>query len=84
MVNSVAFLNKHPLPMYKPSTSSVVGHFPTYQPIHRTYFLHNGLTKVKPHINLVEVPPHLSHNVHRVDGVLMGAGSLWPPMFQKA
>jgi len=32
---------------------------------------------VKPDINHVEVHPHLSHKWHPVDGVLVGAGSLW-------
>ncbi len=36
------------------------------------------MTKVKPHINLVEVHPQLSNNKHPMDGVLVGAGSLWP------
>jgi hypothetical protein len=33
---------------------------------------------VKPNINSVEVHPHLSNNSHPVDGVMVGAGSLWP------
>jgi len=33
---------------------------------------------VKPNINLVEVHPQLSNNGHPVDGVLVGASSLWP------
>jgi hypothetical protein len=32
---------------------------------------------MKPNINLVEVHPQLSNNRHPVDGVLVGAGSLW-------
>jgi hypothetical protein len=35
------------------------------------------ITKVKPNINSVEVHPQLSNNRHPVDGVLVGAGSLW-------
>jgi hypothetical protein len=37
------------------------------------------VTKVKPNINSVEVHPQLRNNGHPVDGVLVGAGSLWPP-----
>jgi hypothetical protein len=34
---------------------------------------------VKPDVNIVEVNPHPSHKGgHSVDGVLVGAGSLWP------
>jgi len=33
---------------------------------------------MKPNINSVEVHPQLSNNGHPVDGVLVGAGSLWP------
>jgi hypothetical protein len=43
-----------------------------------TYFLHKGVTKVKPDINSVNVHPQLSHNGHPVDGVLVGVGSLRP------
>jgi len=32
---------------------------------------------VKPYANSVEVHPQLSNNRHPVDGVLVGAGSLW-------
>jgi hypothetical protein len=32
---------------------------------------------VEPNINSVEVHPELSNNVHPVDDVLVGAGSLW-------
>jgi hypothetical protein len=35
------------------------------------------VTKVKPNINSVEVHPQLSNNGYAVDGVLVGAGSLW-------
>jgi hypothetical protein len=35
------------------------------------------VTKVKPNSNSVEVHPQLSNNRHPVDGVLVGAGSLW-------
>jgi len=34
---------------------------------------------MKADINLVEVHPRLSYNIHSVDGVLVGAGSLWAP-----
>ncbi len=33
---------------------------------------------MKPDLNSVEVHLQLSHNGHPVDGVLVGAGSLWP------
>jgi hypothetical protein len=33
---------------------------------------------VKPNTTSVEVHPQLSNNGHPVDGVLVGAGSLWP------
>jgi len=36
------------------------------------------VTKMKLNINSVEVHPQLSNNGHPVDGVLVGAGSLWP------
>ncbi len=32
---------------------------------------------MKADINLVEVHPQLSYNIHSVDCVLVGAGSLW-------
>jgi hypothetical protein len=32
---------------------------------------------VKPNINAVDVHPQLSNNGHPVNGVLVGAGSLW-------
>jgi hypothetical protein len=66
------------LPIHKPSTSSVVGHSPTYLPMYRTYFLHNGLPRWNHFKNSAEVNPQLSHNRHTVDGVLVGVGSLWP------
>jgi hypothetical protein len=34
---------------------------------------------MKADINLAEVHPQLSYNNHSVDGVLVGAGSLWAP-----
>ncbi len=34
---------------------------------------------MKADINLVEVHPQLSYNIHSMDGVLVGAGSLWAP-----
>jgi hypothetical protein len=34
---------------------------------------------MKADINLVEVHPQPSYNIHSVDGVLVGAGSLWAP-----
>jgi len=65
--------------MYKPPpTYLVVTYFPTYLPIYETYFLQKLVTKVKPHINSVEVHRQLSNNWHPVDGALVGAGSLWP------
>jgi hypothetical protein len=36
------------------------------------------VTKVKPNFNSVEVHPQLSYNRRPMDGVLVGAGSLWP------
>jgi hypothetical protein len=33
---------------------------------------------MKPDVNSLEVHLQLSHNGHPVDGVLVGAGSLWP------
>jgi len=65
--------------MYKPSMYLVVTYFSTYLPTHETYLPQNWVTKVKPNINSVQVPPHLSNNRHPVDGVLVGSGSLWPP-----
>jgi hypothetical protein len=45
---------KQPLPMYKPSTYLVVTYFPTYLPIHETYFATELVTKLN------EVHPQLS------------------------
>jgi hypothetical protein len=39
------------------------------------------VTKMKPNINSVEVHPQLSNYGHPVDGLLVGAGSLWPCRF---
>jgi hypothetical protein len=39
------------------------------------------VTKVKPNITSVEVHPQLSNNGHRMDGMLVGAGSLCPEMW---
>jgi hypothetical protein len=36
--------------------------------------------KVKRNINSIEVHPQLSNNGHPVDGVPVGASSLWPLM----
>ncbi len=43
----------------------------------RPIFLHNWLPRVKPKINSVEVHPQLRNIGHPVDGLLVGAGSLW-------
>jgi hypothetical protein len=61
--------------MYKPSTSLPVTYFPTY--IWDLFFT-ELVTKVKSNINLVEVHPQLSNNGLPKDGLLVGAGSLWP------
>jgi hypothetical protein len=37
---------------------------------------------MKPNVNSVEVHPQLSNNRHPVDGVLMGAGSLWSYIYE--
>ncbi len=63
--------------MYKPSTYLEIVYFPTYLPIYETYFLQKWLTRWNQIINSVEVHPQLSNNGHPVDGVLVGAGSLW-------
>ncbi len=63
--------------MYKSSTYLVVIYFPTYLPIYETYFPTELVTKVKSNINLLEVHPQLRNNGHPVDGVLVGADSLW-------
>ncbi len=63
--------------MYEPSTYPLIAYFPTYLPIYETYFHTELVTKVKPNINSVELHPQLSNNKHPVDGVLVGAGSLW-------
>ncbi len=63
--------------MYKPSTYLVVIYFPTYLAIYETYFPTELVTKVKSNINSLEVHPQLSNNGHPVDGVLVGADSLW-------
>jgi hypothetical protein len=47
----------------------------------RNLFPTELVTKVKPNINSVEVHPQLSKYGHPVDGVLVGAGSLWPCSF---
>ncbi len=36
------------------------------------------VTKMKLDSNLVEAHPQLNHNIHPVDGALVGDGSLWP------
>jgi len=36
---------------------------------------------VQPNINSVEVHPQLSNNGHPVDGVPVGAGSLWEMVY---
>jgi hypothetical protein len=45
---------------------------------YETLFLIELVTKVKSNINPVEVQPQLSFIGHLVDGLLVGAGSLWP------
>jgi hypothetical protein len=35
------------------------------------------VTKVNPNINSVKLHPQMGNNVHPVDDVLVGAGSLW-------
>jgi hypothetical protein len=64
--------------MYKTSTYLVVTYFPTYVPYIWDLFPTKLVTKVKTHINSVEVQPQRSDNRHPVDGELVGAGSLWP------
>jgi hypothetical protein len=39
------------------------------------------VTKVQPNINSVEVHPQLSNNGHPVDGVPVGASSLWEMVY---
>jgi hypothetical protein len=63
--------------MCKPPTYLVITYFPTYLPIYETYFLQIWVTKVNSNINSVEVHPQLSNIGHPMDGVLLGAGSLW-------
>jgi hypothetical protein len=63
--------------MYKPYTNLLITYFTTYLPIYETYFPTELVTKVNPNINSVKVHPQLSYNWHPVDGVLVGAGSLW-------
>jgi hypothetical protein len=60
--------------MYKPSTYLIISFFSTYI---QDLFRRNWLPRVKPNINSVEVHPQLSNKGHPVDGVLVGAGSLW-------
>jgi hypothetical protein len=67
--------------MYKPSTYLVVTYFPTYLRKYETYFFTELVTKMKSDITIVEVHPQLSNKGHPVDGVLVGAGSLGPPIF---
>ncbi len=64
--------------MYKPSTyfsNYLFSYLFTY--IYETLFLTELVTKVKPNINPDEVHPQLSNNAHPLDGVLVGAASLW-------
>jgi hypothetical protein len=42
-----------------------------------TYLVSKMVTNMKPNINSGEVHPQLTNNRHPVDGVLVGAGSLW-------
>jgi len=37
------------------------------------------VTTVKQNVNSVEVHPQQSNKGHPVDGVLVGAGLVWPP-----
>jgi hypothetical protein len=60
--------------MYKPSTYLVFIYFPTYI---WDLFPTELVTKVKPNINAVQIHPQVSNNGHPVNGVLVGAGSLW-------
>jgi hypothetical protein len=53
-------------------------YFPTYLPIHETYFLQTWLPRWNPNITSVEVHPQLSNNGHPVDGALVGADRLNP------
>ncbi len=62
--------------MYKPSTYLVGANFPTYLPIYETYFLQNWL----PRLNHILTQLRFNHNRHLMDGVLVGAGSLWPTL----
>ncbi len=63
--------------MYKPSTYLVVAYF-SYLYAYIWNLLPAGLvTKMKPNINSVEFHPQLSNNEHPVDGMLVGAGSVW-------
>jgi hypothetical protein len=41
-------------------------------------FFIEWVTKMKLGSNLVENHPQLSHNMHPVDGALVGVSSLWP------
>jgi len=63
--------------MDKPSTYLVVTHFPTYLPICWDLFPTELVTKVKPNMNWVMIHPQVSNDRHPMDGVLVGAGSLW-------
>jgi hypothetical protein len=69
--------------MYKPSNYLVITYFPTYLPKYETYFFTELVTKMKSDITIVEVHPQLSNKGHPVDGVLVGAGSLGPPIRKK-
>ncbi len=76
--------------MYKPSTYLVVTYLiflPIYLYMMRPIFFTELVTTMKSDITIVEfhpvveVHPQLSNKGNPVDGVLVGAGSFWPPFF---
>jgi hypothetical protein len=64
--------------MYKPSTYLVITYFPTYLPIYETYFLTKLVTKVKPNLTQLKfIHNWVIMGIQWMDGVLVGASSLW-------
>ncbi len=64
--------------MYKPST------YPIFLPIYlylQDLLLTELVMLMKPNINSVKIHPQLIYNTHPVYSAVVGASSLWPPIW---